>query len=224
MKATSTWSIAPELAEAMSQGMTPEEWIGGRRPVCSYARIGEDEQESVGVERQHLDNGTTAPHQGLAIVAHYTDNHLTAADPAARRPAFLRMIQDLRARRTAEGVPVVGIIAVAADRVYRLPLDRRRTHLALTVDDQGCFYAVDEQRYVTPSPGPHPAGPVPGTDREDDEVPGSGTVRPARYGTEPGRASSRVATGDSAGSRGTSPWGGRTITKLIRSSPSTSAR
>ncbi|MFI2525327.1 recombinase family protein [Streptomyces sp. NPDC018967] len=169
MKATSTWSIAPELAEAMSLGVSPEEWIGGRLPVCSYARISEDGQEGADSGRQHLNNDVAARGQGMIVVARYTDNHLTAADPAVRRPAFLRMIQDLRARRTAEGVPVVGIIAAAVDRVYRLPVDRQRTHRALTLDDQGCFFSVDEQRHVTFSVQPPSEEPAPA---ENDEVAG----------------------------------------------------
>jgi DNA invertase Pin-like site-specific DNA recombinase len=154
----------------MSLGVAPEDWIGRRRPVCSYARTSEDKREGAGAGRQHLNNSAAARQQGLAIVAHYTDNHLTAGDPAVRRPAFLRMIQDLRARRTAEGAPVVGIVAVAADRVYRLPVDRRRTLRALTLDDQGCFYAVDEQRYV---PLTGVADPERSVSAVDDEVAGT---------------------------------------------------
>ncbi|GAA1375796.1 recombinase family protein [Streptomyces beijiangensis] len=148
MQATSTWALAPELSEALARGTTTREWIGDRRPVCSYARISEEKQQAAGVARQHLNNTAAAVPLGLAVVAHYTDNHLTAADPAVSRPGFLQMVRDLRARQTAEGVPVSGIVAVAADRVYRLPSDRLRVHRALTVNDDGCFYAVDEHRFV----------------------------------------------------------------------------
>lgn len=126
------------------------EWIGDRRPVCSYARISKDTQEAqaIGVGRQHANNAVAAADLNWVVVARYTDNHLTAADPAIQRPAFLAMVRDLRARRTAEGVPVKGIIAVAEDRVRRLPEDFLRVHRALTVNADGCFYAVDEKRHI----------------------------------------------------------------------------
>ncbi|MCZ4117793.1 recombinase family protein [Streptomyces sp. H39-S7] len=130
--------------------MTVEEWIGDRCPVCSYARISEDklEGEAIGVGRQHANNDQAAVDLNWVVVARYTDNHITAADPDIQRPAFLEMVRDLRARRTPDGVPVCGIIAVAEDRVRRLPEDFLRVHRALTVDRQGCFYVVDEKRHV----------------------------------------------------------------------------
>lgn len=42
MQATSTWGLVPELREAFQSGLTAEEWIGDRTPVCAYCRIGED--------------------------------------------------------------------------------------------------------------------------------------------------------------------------------------
>jgi DNA invertase Pin-like site-specific DNA recombinase len=130
--------------------MTAQEWIGDRIPVCSYARISEDKQEekAIGVTRQHASNDGAADDLNWVVVAQYTDNHITAADPDIQRPAFLTMIRDLRARRTAEGVPVHGVIAVAEDRVRRLPEDFLRVHRALTVDRDGCFYVVDEKRHI----------------------------------------------------------------------------
>ncbi|MDJ0346165.1 recombinase family protein [Streptomyces sp. H10-C2] len=130
--------------------MSAGEWIGGRRPVCSYARISEDrqEEEAIGVSRQHANNTEAADGLKWVVVARYTDNHLTAADPDIQRPAFLQMVRDLRARQTAEGVPVRGLLAVAEDRVRRLPEDFLRVHRALTVDRDGCFYVLDEKRYI----------------------------------------------------------------------------
>ncbi|MFG2195833.1 recombinase family protein [Streptomyces sp. NPDC048639] len=140
----------PELEKALAEGITAAEWIGDRPPICSYARISEDKQEekAVSVGRQHANNDRAAEGLGWVVVARYTDTHLTAVDPDIQRPAFLQMIRDLRARRTAEGVPVQGIISAAEDRVRRLPEDFLRVHRALTVDSKGCFYAVDEQRHI----------------------------------------------------------------------------
>ncbi|XMN06923.1 recombinase family protein [Streptomyces griseobrunneus] len=96
--------------------------------------------------QNHIDPAASA--LGWAVVARYTDNHLTAADPDIIRPAFQNLVRDLRARQTANGYRIVGLIAVEDERVYRLPEDYLRLYRALTVDDAGCLYYTDKKHLV----------------------------------------------------------------------------
>ncbi|MFI6049035.1 recombinase family protein [Streptomyces violascens] len=151
MATTSTWEMHPELVEALKSGQTVEEWLAGRCPVCSYARISRDLQQvqQIGVARQHgLHNDVAAAELGWAVVYRYTDNNITAADPDVQRPAFLQMVRDLRARQTEDGIPVRGIVAVEEERVVRLPEDYLKLYRALTVDDDGVLYYTDKRQLV----------------------------------------------------------------------------
>ncbi|MCY0956379.1 recombinase family protein [Streptomyces sp. H27-H5] len=153
MAAHSQWEIHPSLAAALKEGLTFEEWLGGRVPVCSYARITKDRQqhgkEQIGVGRQHGHHCDPAAEKlGWAVVYRYTDNHITAADPDITRPAFVQMVRDLRARSVEAGYPIKGLIAVEDERVYRLPEDYLRLYRALTVDEEGCLYYTDKRQLV----------------------------------------------------------------------------
>lgn len=148
MQATSTWQIAPELAKALTSGVSAGAWIGGRIPVCSYAQINPAEP-AAGAARQHTGNSAAADGLNWVVVARYTDTHLSAGDPGVRRPAFLTMLRDLRAGHTPEGVPVQGIVAAAEDRVRRLPQDALRVRRALSAaPGGGCFLAADDKRHL----------------------------------------------------------------------------
>ncbi|MYY82476.1 MULTISPECIES: recombinase family protein [unclassified Streptomyces] len=146
-KASSKWQLHPDLQRALAEGGTFEEWLGDRRPCCSYARITQDRRNEVGVGRQHRNCDEFAAQHGCAVVYRYTDNHITAADPDIERPAFLRMVRDLRARRVEEGHPVHGLFVVEEERVVRLPEDYLKLHRALTVDNRG-LYAVTDTKTV----------------------------------------------------------------------------
>ncbi|WP_327253224.1 recombinase family protein [Streptomyces sp. NBC_01244] len=147
MKASSKWLIHPDLHQALAEGRTFEEWLNGRKPSCSYARITNDKRDAAGVARQHRNNDEFAAQHGCAIVYRYTDNHITAADPDIERPAFLRLVRDLRARRVEEGYPIQGLFVVEEERVVRLPEDYLKLHRALTVDKHG-LYAIADTKTV----------------------------------------------------------------------------
>ncbi|MFD9792313.1 recombinase family protein [Streptomyces sp. NPDC059070] len=151
MATTSIWEMHPELTEALAAGQTLEEWLDGRRPVCSYARISRDLQQvkQIGVARQHgYHSDRAAAKLGWAVVYRYTDNNITAADPDIQRPAFLQMVRDLRARQTEDGIPNYGVIAVEEERVVRLPEDYLKLYRALTVDENGLLYYTDKEQRV----------------------------------------------------------------------------
>jgi hypothetical protein len=152
--ASSTWELHPDLAAALKAGRSFEEWLDGRTPVASYARLTNDrerkgDKQQVGVGRQHANHCDPAAESlGWAVVMRYTDNHLTAADPDVFRGAFNQLVRDLRARRTEDGYRIVGLIAVEDERVYRLPEDYLRLYRALTVDEDGCLYYTDKKHLV----------------------------------------------------------------------------
>ncbi|MBT2467056.1 recombinase family protein [Streptomyces sp. ISL-66] len=147
MKASSKWLMHPDLHQALAEGRTFEEWLNDRKPSCSYARITNDKRDAAGVARQHRNNDEFAAQHGCAIVYRYTDNHITAADPDIERPAFLRLVRDLRARRVEEGYPIQGLFVVEEERVVRLPEDYLKLHRALTVDKHG-LYAIADTKTV----------------------------------------------------------------------------
>ncbi|MCZ4095690.1 recombinase family protein [Streptomyces sp. H39-C1] len=122
--------------------------MGDRKPCCSYARISQDKKKEMGVARQHLNNDEFAGMHGCVIVYRYTDNDITAADPDIERPAFLRLVRDLRARRTAEDIRVEGLFVVEEERVVRLPEDYLKLHRALTVDKSGAFAIKDTNTFL----------------------------------------------------------------------------
>lgn len=142
-KPSSKWQMHPDLQRALAEGQTFKEWLGDRKPCCSYARITQDRRNEVGVVRQHRNCDEFAEVHGCAIVYRYTDNHITAADPDVERPAFLRLVRDLRARRVEEGHPIHGVFVVEEERVVRLPEDYLRLHRALTVDKSGLYGVTD---------------------------------------------------------------------------------
>ncbi|MCF3146503.1 recombinase family protein [Streptomyces platensis] len=133
----------PDLKRALAEGKTVEDWLQGRTPCCSYARITQDRREEIGVARQHANSEEFAAKHNCAIVYRYTDNNITAADPDIERPAFLRLVRDLRARRTEEGITLCGLFVVEEERVARLPEDYLKLHRALTVDDSGVYGVSD---------------------------------------------------------------------------------
>lgn len=158
MASQSTWTLHPDLVQALKDGRSFEDWLDGRTPVGSYARItsdrerkgkGRGEAQQIGVGRQHANHADPAAEsQGWAVVMRYSDNNLTAADPDVFRPAFNQMVRDLRARKVEEGYPICGLIAVEDERVYRLPEDYLRLYRALTVDEHGCLFYTDKKHLV----------------------------------------------------------------------------
>lgn len=154
MAPQSTWELHPDLAAALAAGQSFAEWLGDRTPVASYARITNDRERKgqgpqIGVSRQHTNHcDVHAAELGWAVVMRYTDNHLTAADPDVFRPAFHQMVRDIRARQVEDGYPIVGLIAVEDERVYRLPEDYLKLYRALTVDEDGCLYYTDKKHLV----------------------------------------------------------------------------
>ncbi|MFD6192460.1 recombinase family protein [Streptomyces sp. NPDC060275] len=118
--------VAPDLQAHLDDGGTVEDWIDGRIPLISYARISADrlQGDGIGVGRQHKNNARNAEQHGCVIVLHYEDNNLTAAKREVKRPAFLQMCRDIAHGKEEEtGVPVRGCAAVERERVYRLPRD-----------------------------------------------------------------------------------------------------
>lgn len=147
MASGSTWAPHPSLTAALEAGLTYADWLGDRQPVVSMARISDDAaKQGLGVGRQHRHCDDAAEGLGWAVVYRYTDNGITAANPDVPRPGFLRMVRDLRARRTEEGFRICGLVAVEEERVVRLPEDYLRLHRALTVEgDSLLYYAGGKQ-------------------------------------------------------------------------------
>ncbi|MEV4671750.1 MULTISPECIES: recombinase family protein [Actinomadura] len=144
----SKWTLHPDLANALKQGNSFEDWLGEHRPGASYARISKDLRQEIGVKRQHENNDEFAAHNNVVIVVRYTDNGITAVDPDLERPAFLRLVRDIRARRCEEGYPIAGVIAVEPERIVRLPEDYLKLNRALTVDEDGFFGLGDAKTFL----------------------------------------------------------------------------
>lgn len=118
--------VAPALQAHLGQGGSVEEWLAGRTPLASYARISADnlDGEAIAIGRQHKHNTDNAGTRNCAVVVHYEDNNLTAAKREVKRPAFIQMLKDIsRGREGDTGIPLRGCIAVEKKRVYRLPRD-----------------------------------------------------------------------------------------------------
>lgn len=143
MAVWSKWTLHPDLQKTLDEGGDLEDYLAGRKPCCSYSRISRDKQKEMGVARQHENCDQFAEKHDCVIVYRYTDNDITAADPDIERPAFLRLVRDLRARRTADGIPIQGLFAVEEERVVRLPEDYLKLHRALTVDKEGVYGITD---------------------------------------------------------------------------------
>lgn len=124
MSGTSYWAPHPTLVDSLALGRDFDEWLAGRTPVASYARVSRDAAgDGRAVGRQHLNNDDAAAGLGWAVVYRFTDNGVTASDPDIERRAFLCMVRDLRARQTVEGFSISGVIAVEEERLARLQDD-----------------------------------------------------------------------------------------------------
>lgn len=149
MSPASYWAPHPSLADSLALGRDFDEWLVGRLPVASYARVSRDAAgDGQGVVRQHLNNDDAAASLGWAVVYRFTDNGVTASDPCVERAAFLHLLRALRARRTVEGFSVCGVIAVEEERLARLQDDYALLCRALTMDEDGCLYLVDAEQLV----------------------------------------------------------------------------
>ncbi|MEV6165111.1 recombinase family protein [Streptomyces sp. NPDC052052] len=134
--------VSPPLQVWLDQGGTLDDWLSGRTPVISYARISADRLngDAIGVGRQHKNNTKVAELHGCAVVMHYEDNNLTAAKREVIRPAFRQMCADIMHGQEEEtGMPVRGCIAVEKERVYRLPRDFVAFQDALVMAGDGVF-------------------------------------------------------------------------------------
>lgn len=134
--------VAPELQAHLDQGGTVEEWLAGRTPIASMARISADrlKGDAIGVSRQHKNNARNAALHNCAVVVCYEDNNITAAKREVIRPAFLQMIKDITHGHEEEtGIPLKGCIAVERERVYRLPRDFVALQDALVLNGTGTF-------------------------------------------------------------------------------------
>ncbi|MGW8766661.1 recombinase family protein [Streptomyces sp. NPDC055815] len=147
--AASYWAPHPDLVDALARGSGFDEWLAGRLPVASYARVSRDAAgDGRGVGRQHLNNDDAAAGLGWAVVYRFTDNGVTASDPFVERAAFLQLLRALRARRTVEGFSVCGVVAVEEERLARLQNDYALLCRALSMEEDGCLYLVDADQLV----------------------------------------------------------------------------
>ncbi|MFJ6105544.1 recombinase family protein [Streptomyces sp. NPDC092359] len=138
--------VAPPLQAHLDGGGTVEEWLAGRTPLASMARISADQLdgEAIGVGRQHKNNTRNAAKHGCAVVLHYEDNNITAAKREVVRPAFVQMVRDLTHGEEEETkIPVHGCIAVERERVWRMPRDFVAFQDALIMNGTGVY--IEEQ-------------------------------------------------------------------------------
>jgi site-specific DNA recombinase len=83
-----------------------------------YARISSDRDElRMGVDRQVQDCRALCDRNGWVVVGPYVDNDISAADPKKKRPEYLRMLDDIRARR------VDAVVVWDEDRLHRQPIE-----------------------------------------------------------------------------------------------------
>ncbi|MEU9911420.1 recombinase family protein [Streptomyces sp. NPDC051001] len=145
----SYWAPHPSLVDALALGRTFEEWLAGRTPVVSYARVSRDVAgDGRGVGRQHLNNDDAAVRLGWAVVFRFTDNAITASDPCLERAAFRQLLRVVRAGRTEEGYRVRGVIAVEEERLVRLDSDHVLLYRALSLVEKGCLHLVDKGQLI----------------------------------------------------------------------------
>ena len=89
-----------------------------QRRVGLYLRISEDRTgEGLAVDRQRQDCVNLVQSRGWTIAGEYVDNDISAAGKR-RRPAFLRLLEDVATHR------VDVVVAWALDRLVRTPRDR----------------------------------------------------------------------------------------------------
>ncbi|WP_327661819.1 MULTISPECIES: recombinase family protein [unclassified Streptomyces] len=119
----------------------PEGDGSGRAALVSYERVSEDSRvgDAHAVRNQHRINVLTARAHGHEVTAHYTDNGLSAAKVGCVRPAFDRLLADLKEGVTSYGVRIAGVVCVADDRLYRHAVDFARFLEAFTSRDGRVF-------------------------------------------------------------------------------------
>ncbi|WUH96806.1 recombinase family protein [Spirillospora sp. NBC_00431] len=142
--------VAPDLVSAVESGTSFGEWLDGRIPVASKARISADhKKDEHGVAAQHKANEREARRNNLAIVKYYEDNDLTAAKENLTRDSFELLVKEVRARRTSEGFPITGVMCLETERLYRRAGDYERIVDALTLpDDNGVLYESGNKRFI----------------------------------------------------------------------------
>ncbi|RVU19620.1 recombinase family protein [Streptomyces antnestii] len=108
----------------------------GVRGLASYARASEDfrKRDAQAVQNQHRINALSARAAGCAVVSYYTDNGRSATKAGSPRPAFDRLLSDLRGGAAPDGSPLGGVVCVADDRLYRHAVDFARFFEALTCE------------------------------------------------------------------------------------------
>ncbi|WP_419997696.1 recombinase family protein [Streptomyces boninensis] len=135
------------MAASIAGGCAFEQWLAGRVPVASYARI--SRADPAAVRRQHLNNQVAAVRLGWAVVCQYTDDGVSAADRDAERPAFRRMLVDVEARSITEAhLPVRGVLAVEEERLVRSGSDYVALLRALAAQRDGCLSFADTGEIV----------------------------------------------------------------------------
>lgn len=96
-----------------------------------YTRISEDPKsrggKAVNVATQEKDGRRLAAERGLEVVAVFTDNDLTAADPAVTRPGFEELLE-----RSLSG-EFEAVIVYSQDRLVRLTADLERVLATFSV-------------------------------------------------------------------------------------------
>ena len=143
----SRWWISSDLLAALERGVSFSEWLDGRTPVASAARISKDRKgDAHGVAHQHLANERTAGRNNLAIVKYYEDNDKSAAREDVRRDAFEHLVTEICRRRTGEGFSITGVICLETERLYRRAGDYERIVDALMADDDGVLYESGDGR------------------------------------------------------------------------------
>ncbi|SDM63239.1 Site-specific DNA recombinase [Streptomyces sp. cf386] len=141
--------VAPELQEHLDEGGTVEDWLAGRTPIASMARISADrlKGDAIGVGRQHRNNARNAALHNCAVVVCYEDNNITASKREVVRPAFVQMIKDITHGYEEETrIPLKGCIAVERERVWRLPRDFIALQDALVLNGTGTF--IEDKTYL----------------------------------------------------------------------------
>lgn len=120
----------------------------GPIPVASYARTSQDtrQRDARGVRDQHRINERTATQHGCVVVATYTDNARNATKDDRERPAFDRLLGDLQRGHAFTAGPLMGVVAVADDRLYRRAEDLIRFMAALTANPGRVYFDRDGLR------------------------------------------------------------------------------
>ncbi|PFG38218.1 DNA invertase Pin-like site-specific DNA recombinase [Georgenia soli] len=89
--------------------------------MAIYARISQDRGgEAMGVERQLQDCRRVAKQRGWIVAEEYIDNDQSAYNPRKKRPAYERMLADLR-----DGLRD-GVVVYHLDRLHRRPIELER--------------------------------------------------------------------------------------------------